>query len=301
MKKNLLFITLLLISFAVNSTAQRMIQPGKNWNVLDIIWTSGNTNNYGIESDTIIGGVTYQKVFRNGALQVEGDFGPSYIRETDDGKVYSNDYLQMQNPVDEILLYDFSLMLADTFIMGYPHSPGIGGVLVVSMVDTVILSDGIPRKRLFFEDIDFMQSDFTVVWIQGIGDADLGPFHAHLFYWFDLGSKVLCTYEEEELIYQNPGADSCFITITSVQELDPTIPIKIYPNPVLDLLTLDFSEIDFSFTEISIYSTTGAKVFYAENTSHLKEIDMSDLTNGIYFLVLKDKTGASYSQRVLKQ
>ncbi len=176
-----------------------------------------------------------------------------------------------------------------------------GGVLTVSSVDTIVLSDGISRRRLILEDMNQWNND-SITWIEGIGDIGLGPFYAHLFYWTDSWAQLLCTYQEETLIFQNPEADSCFATITtSIEELDSNSSIKVYPNPVNDLLTLDLSQINQSFTEINIFNALGELVYQNNKPTAITEINTRELQAGIYFLLLKDKSGMSYSQRIIKR
>ncbi len=121
MKRILHFTALLLFTFSINTFAQRMAETGNNWNVLDVVWLSGWTNNYSIGLDTIVNGITYKQVFINDELGGTYYTAPRFVRETEDGKVFSQD--NVRGEVDEILLYDFGLQLGDTFQIGYPHSP----------------------------------------------------------------------------------------------------------------------------------------------------------------------------------
>ena len=297
MKKYLL---LILLFVGINHTsAQRMIETGNNWNMVNYSFLTFNNFKYSIGLDTIYNGIAYKQLIINDSIPSNGVSGPRFVRETEDGKVFSTDNLLPWSGVPEIIIYDFGLMPLDTFTVGAPHEPSFGGVWVVSTVDTIILSDGISRRRLFLEDVN--SSSYTTIWIEGIGDIVDGPFHAERHYWTDFGQQLLCANQEGNLIYQNPAHDSCFLVPTAVEELSLANPIKVYPNPVKDILTLDLSETNHSLTEISIYSPVGARVFYTKNTSGLKEIDMSTLTTGIYYLVLKDKSGSSYSQRIVKR
>jgi len=179
MKRNLQLIVLLLLAFTTITSGQQMIEEGNNWNVVDYFWTSGNTNNYSIESDTMVNGILYKQVHLNGEPINTNEFSktPKYIRETDDGKVFSEDNLQPWDGVDEVLIYDFGLMPGDTFSVGFPNIPAWGSDLVVLSVDTIVLSDGISRRRLVLEG----EKPWTLqptTWVEGIGDVDLGPFHA---------------------------------------------------------------------------------------------------------------------------
>lgn len=299
MKKNLLLISFLSFICITHAFTQQMLESGNNWNLLDIFWVSGWTNNYSIGSDTIIDGTMYQQVLRDGEFMPNEDpLAPRFVRETEDGKVYMNNHLV--SDMDEILIYDFGLNLMDTFTLAPSMSTSVANRFVVTEVDTIVLLNGSNRRQLRLELVD-SQFNGTITWIEGVGEKEYGPFYAHVFYIFDASSNLLCAYQEDNLqVYQNPTYDSCFITTTAVEELDMNSPIKIYPNPVQDLLTLEFSAADYSFTEISIFNIQGASVYHQTNAFDIKEIDTSELTPGMYYLVLKDKSGKRYSQRLVK-
>lgn len=300
MKKNLLLITFLFFSFFNYTSAQRLLAPGNNWNLLDIFWTSSRTNNYSIGSDTIINGTTYQQLLRDGELvEFHNPTTPRFIRETEDGKVYIDNHIYLDT--DEILIYDFGLTLMDTFLLVPSLNTNLENRFVVTAVDTIVLLDGSPRRQLTLELID-SQFNGTLIWIEGVGEKEFGPFYAHAFYVFDVVSDLLCAYQDEVVqVYQNSDYDSCFVTFTSVEELEINSPIKIYPNPVKDLLTLDLSETNQTFTEINIFNALGEMVYQQKVASSITEINTNQLNSGIYFLLLKDNSGTSYSHRLIKQ
>ena len=300
MKKNILFFSFLFFVGITNTAAQQLTDAGNNWNLLETIWLSGKTNNYSIGPDTMVNGLTYKSILKNGSLELFQDLiTPSFIRQTDDGKVYVNNHLYFDT--DEILIYDFGLEVMDTFTLAPSTESSLERKFIITAIDTVTLLDGDPHQQFTLELIH-PQFNFTLQWVKGIGELYYGPFYHHTLYVFDIGANLLCAYEEETVkVYQNPQFDSCFVTLTSVQELNPTSPIKIYPNPVQDLLNIEFSTTDYSFTEIHIFNTLGASVYHQTNTSEVKEIDASQWTPGIYYVVLKEKSGTSFSEKIIKQ
>jgi len=101
---------------------------------------------------------------------------------------------------------------------------------------------------------------------------------------------------------QNPDSDSCFVTITtSIQELEKTSPIKIFPNPFVDFLTIEYLERDHHFTEITIFNSLGQMVHQQKDELIITKVNTSQLTTGIYYLVLKDNAGAHFSHRMIKR
>lgn len=70
--------------------------------------------------------------------------------------------------------------------------------------------------------------------------------------------------------------------------------VKIYPNPTTDYLTIDS---EFEITKAQIYTLQGQKI-----TSHSNQnkIDVSSLSNGMYFLKITDNTKRTQSIRFIK-
>jgi hypothetical protein len=78
---------------------------------------------------------------------------------------------------------------------------------------------------------------------------------------------------------------------------EQTNSFNIYPNPVTSLLQFDTSA---DIKNIQIHNQTGELVFQSQLTQS-KTIDVSDLKEGIYFLLMEDKNGLILSRKFLKQ
>lgn len=300
MKKNLFLIVLFFFSITNYTSAQRLLEPGNNWNLIENFWLSFVTKNYSIGSDTLVNGITYQQILRDGALvDYQEPITPRFIRETNDGKVYVKNHIYFDT--DEILIYDFGLGLMDTFTLAPSLNPNRENKFLVTAIDAIVLLNGDLRRQITLESVD-VQSNNTLTWVEGIGDLDIGPFYYHSFHILEFGANLLCAYQEDNIhVYQNPAYDSCFFIPTAVEELDINSDIKIYPNPVDDLLTLDLSETNQSFTEINIFNALGELVYQNDKPITITEINIRELQTGIYFLLLKNKSGMSYSQRIIKR
>ena len=73
--------------------------------------------------------------------------------------------------------------------------------------------------------------------------------------------------------------------------------IKIFPNPVADLLQLSEENIKGNF-EIQIINTLGEIVF---KTVNQHKLDVSRLTSGLYFVKLIDEKQRFWTVKMLKQ
>ena len=73
----------------------------------------------------------------------------------------------------------------------------------------------------------------------------------------------------------------------------------VFPNPTSGILYLPT---DKSYIVFRLYNTLGVVVWYKESTTQeIREIDLSELTNGIYFLQASSASGKTETYKVLKQ
>lgn len=89
-------------------------------------------------------------------------------------------------------------------------------------------------------------------------------------------------------ITQNTG----FSGISGKQEL------LVFPNPVQSTITVTLSEYQEDYM-LHLYSVTGQEMITRKMDSSNLTIDMTELENGIYFLILRNKQGTCY-HKVIK-
>jgi beta-glucanase (GH16 family) len=85
----------------------------------------------------------------------------------------------------------------------------------------------------------------------------------------------------------------------SVSEINNLINVKLFPNPVNDKLNIQFSS-DLGEIKGTIYSLSGQKIQVFIQNSFEKTIEISDLSEGIYFLKLETEKGSSTHKIVKK-
>lgn len=73
--------------------------------------------------------------------------------------------------------------------------------------------------------------------------------------------------------------------------------IKLYPNPVKDILKLNLPNGE-KVSTIEVYNTVGQKVSEFRNAD---EINLNQLKSGIYIINLKNTAGKTYSSKIIKQ
>lgn len=95
------------------------------------------------------------------------------------------------------------------------------------------------------------------------------------------------------------GGDDAFIQVMSDAVLSNSsfnsnlIQFNIYPNPAQDFIIIDLEN---DVTSVEIYSLQGQKIL----VSNSKEINISSLNSGIYFLKIEDENGSVASQKFVK-
>ena len=111
MKKGLLIISLMLLSFNVfaQDPYTDMLAEGKTWHF--IRWPYGNTHEEGIRGDTVINGKACKQY---GYMGNDGSFSPTSFLRQDGNKVYSEDG---QKGISR-LLFDFGASVGDTITWG---------------------------------------------------------------------------------------------------------------------------------------------------------------------------------------
>ena len=78
----------------------------------------------------------------------------------------------------------------------------------------------------------------------------------------------------------------------NVGKLDQQTSLTVYPNPASSLLSLDYSNIGTSEITIEIYNHLGVKVEeLQQNEQWNKNVDVSHLANGFYYIELSDILG----------
>lgn len=74
---------------------------------------------------------------------------------------------------------------------------------------------------------------------------------------------------------------------TAIEDVTTPSTIRVYPNPTADMLIIDGAAAE---QEIAIYSLNGSKVLSAQSQEGTNTIQVSELPNGVYLLLLSNET-----------
>ena len=244
---------------------------------------------YRIQGDTIINGVSYKKVFRRHFSPVNPDLGNPLVGPFTVGsgtlygairddipnkRIYGIQFCNTP-PSDcpcneEFLMYDFNMNVNDNYdyntfcLFGYNSDYQIG-----ELNNEFIFNDERIVQHIYYSSFD---TDMRIY--EGVGSS---------FGLFEVIGPIL-GMQSISLNYHCIGTDQECLSgfILGEDELFLDKKIKIYPNPVKNVITIENrQEAEF---HIKIYDILG-KLILTKKISNVKNtIDVSNLKEGIYLL-----------------
>ena len=94
-----------------------------------------------------------------------------------------------------------------------------------------------------------------------------------------------------------------YIGITGVScNSDNDLSVEIYPNPVVDVVNVSFSNTDFSDVQITIYNSQGKIIreeHFSGNPENICRIDISGESTGVYFLRISSAESQIFNNRLI--
>ncbi len=218
-----------------------------------------------------------------------------YLREdTLTGRIFR--YYQYSDT--EVVTCDMSLQEGDTFY--FPSTPdtytwyeelsGQGFVVV----DSVTYSNG--RKVIWFPPVDVDGSFFStwhrsypLCFIEGVGPT-YGPFGRVVESFDEWLGLLLCVHHNDSLVYMTDTVLGCEQYVISVPEY-PDALMKLYPNPATNTLHVEFEGTDNPQGTITVSDLTGVVVLTRECHEPVTQLDVSNLTPGLYVVSFRNAQG----------
>lgn len=267
--KTLLFQLFLLCQMSI--IAQTIVPDNCIWSQKfhSVIWGHGGIisettyyNTYQTLGDTIIGDSSYLKMYKNQLLN-----GLVLSREQ---KVFYGPH-----PDSLYLMFDYGLMVGDTFTFNAPNYP-TPLKSFVTKIDTLSIK-GINRKRIQFNN--FNGYGMGPQWIEGIGDVNFGGIETDYSYvvYNNNTTVLVCFSQDNNKIY-----GLCTLGIQN-----KTKQLLFYPNPTQDYIKIDLSRIQKPAI-IRLMSTNGISLIEYTAIEAEYTLDLTRLNAGIYILQLSD-------------
>lgn len=88
------------------------------------------------------------------------------------------------------------------------------------------------------------------------------------------------------------------VNVVGINELSNNQHVSVYPNPTCTILNITDEQYQFQSSIIEIKNTLGQVI---KSVPFQKEIDVSLLQSGMYFIEIKNSNGNSYSAKFIKQ
>ncbi len=222
--KNISFFTLMVLLMTAGMMTMQaqqfasLVAEGKQWNVVRtyVPWppVSRVTDVYKLEGDTLVEGTNYKMLLTTQNENYTDWELCGLLRETNDGLVFHRNYSWNHTFGSETLLYDFSMQPGDSICY---DEELVACLKLLSVNDTLLEGENTTRKKYVFryEENGYPSSHGYETWIEGIGSEYglLGP--GSRFLMGDV-TDLLCYYEDEDLVWQNPNFHSCYMVSQTV-------------------------------------------------------------------------------------
>jgi Secretion system C-terminal sorting domain len=246
------------------------------------------------EGDTLINGVTHRVV--KTTRKTKCDFPPDCPFTTTISKNFytiRNDSLLSVNGNGYRLLFNFGYRVGDSVSLLY----GSLRKAVISRIgDTTINS-----KRLKFWEIKQTCTPTRQRYgniYELIGSADDGFYEFEDQCTSDPNSKRLCSVKTVDWTYE-PQICRYSVATKETVEINATV----YPNPVLNQLTIDYSLDNFAEKKTLVIHDVLGKTVHQQilaDTTPSVNVDMSGLNAGIYLLSIQSHGKQLFHKRLVK-
>jgi hypothetical protein len=228
-----------------------------------------NTHSYHLGRDTVINSDTFSVLIDTlynalpyTGVEISGSIAGSIRENADTKKIY----FVPKNSSEEILLYDFSLVVGDTFSV---KSNWHQGEYSVTMVDSIAY---LGHKRLTITITNDLKS---YNWIEGVGSKQ-GFLYINYY-----DGTLLCVNDSNNLIYKNDSDYDCIKTgsLDAISETSAQNDLKVFPNPATDNVSIEKNSM---IKLIEIYDLCGNKLACYSPNQNSYRITFTSLKKGIY-------------------
>ncbi len=254
-------------------------------------------------ADTILNGIVYHKLYD----KTSGNTLHSFYREANK-RIYSKYPLGtiFGNDTSEFILYDFNMVIGDSFVVKVPSSWIGSGPLskqpVIYLTSTGTISvNSIAHKTYYFSYNNCTPCPINIQWIEGVGSSsglfynlNYKPWGSCLSYPAPYNIYLLCFGRNYYTYPYTSGG--CVLSINENGILQES---KIYPNPFTDFITIGNLTEKNDMT-VEIISLIGQKQnFIMEKQKSSIIVYTKEIPFGVYFLQIRSKEGF-YSEKLLK-
>ena len=300
-----ILLILLCLFVTTKSQAQGVWAPsGATW------WYS--TSNFGFEGyikiqyigDSIVDGKNCKALSKE--IHGFNYFTMTYVDGVYDTTItfFQNDSVYHYVDNQFYLLYDFNGIPSNVWevdTMDTYCDPDSLSVVVIDSIGTVTINS-ILLKWVSVSPTTNTSQGLEGKIIERIGSHDFFMLPEYVSCLFDAqeGGPLRCYYDDSFGLYQKPNCPVCDFIIGIDQTSTTEFQFSIYPNPSTDFITVEFPNYQGTQFEIEIISALGVKIMSVSTESNSVKIDLSELSNGIYYLNLSTEGNRIATKRIVK-
>jgi len=239
--------------------------------------------------DTItLNGNIYRSVFEtNDSLLLSWTL-VGFIRESNNSEVY----FRYTNG-DEGLIYKFDLEVNDSVEVYNPLVCPEYNTLVVSEIDSIWLGN-IFRKRIYF-----LNSNNEDYWTEGIG-SKFGLLFSNYCY-IGVLYNLICYYEFDTLIYQNPDFENCYYPLidnVNLNKQSKSFQVKYNTSDrTIAITNSNVKTGSIAFT-MRIFNLLGNEIYYCKLFSNPQIISVSHFAKGLYLVNINSQGNLLYQEKI---
>ncbi|MBL0913603.1 MAG: T9SS type A sorting domain-containing protein, partial [Bacteroidia bacterium] len=230
--------------------------------------------------DSTIAGTTWNKLYTSTNENLSSPVFKGYIHS-------SAPYVFFRDIAGNTdILYNFSLQVGDSILYNFGQ---FNAWIKVQTTDSVQVN-GNWHKRIRFAEPEGPNA-FTELgeeWIEGIGSkySPLFPLTPRLFSTEVTDTEDLsCTFYSASAYWHNSGFTECFSQrYFSLHEAMPEPLLRIYPNPVTDVLYAVMEQNGTQPADVRIYDHTGRTVYQASPQGTSFQLQLGTLAPGMYHI-----------------
>ena len=248
-------------------------------------------------TDTLINSLMYKNVKR-ASSENQITWSPyGFIRESAGKQVF----YKMNSGDPERLLYDMNVQAHQTILVyglvtSYTYENLDSIRFYVRNTDSVLIDQSY-HKRI---NLTFPGDTANVFeqWIDSIGSLGGMLHNQHQYVGGDRFS-LQCFFENGVLQYHDPNYDNC-LYFTGIDNMTvATTTVKIYPDPVTDVSTLEITGLkETNSITICFYNLAGKAVYRSSGLTSIK-ISRKNFIPGIYFFSVTSGKGVIGSGKII--
>ena len=166
-----------------------------------------------------------------------------------------------------------------------------------------VIINSIFLKRIVFKNSYFLNIDTIVEKIAGFNSFFALNYNCLASLDYPPFGKFMCYSDNSFAVYKKSGFANWFYDPTSVLNYDDNSFIKIYPNPINDIVTISLSNNELlKNAEVKIIDISGREVKkFVTKIEEQVMLDLADLEKGIYFIKIYNTDKLIAISKIIKE